>query len=93
MMSFQVSQPVALPKGWTRYVRSALLQAISLAATAWILARSRAVTSRHERERLQAGLDRAQTEGSSPRFLDSLLRCTRKRYGGQDEAQAVQSRA
>jgi len=34
-MSFRVSQPVALPKSWTRHVRSGLLQAISLATTAW----------------------------------------------------------
>ncbi len=30
-------------------------------------------------------------EGSCPRFLDSLLRCSRTREGGRDEAQAVQS--
>ena len=62
MMSSHVSQPVALPKGWTRHVRSALLQAISLAATAWTLARTRAATSRRRRERLQAELDRAHAE-------------------------------
>ena len=62
MMSSHVSHPVALPKGWTRHVRSALLQAISLAATAWTLARGRAATSRRRRERLQAELDRAHAE-------------------------------
>jgi len=62
MMSSHVSHPVALPKGWTRHVRSALLQAISLAATTWTLARSRAATSSRRRERLQAELDRARGE-------------------------------
>ena len=56
MMSSHVSHPVALPKCWTRHVRSALLQAISLAATAWTLARSRAATSRRQRKRLQVAL-------------------------------------
>ena len=55
-MSSHVSHPVALPKCWTRHVRSALLQAISLAATAWTLARSRAATSRRQRKRLQVAL-------------------------------------
>lgn len=62
MMSSRVSHPVALPKSWTRRVCSALLQAISLAATAWTLARSRAATNRHIRERFQAELDRAHPE-------------------------------
>jgi len=62
MMSSHVSHPVALPKGWTRHVRSALLQAISLAATAWTLARGRAATSRRRQEPLQAELDRAHAE-------------------------------
>jgi hypothetical protein len=67
MMSSHVSHAVVLPnavvlpKCWTRHVRSALLQAISLAATAWTVARSRAATSRR-RERLQADLDRAVTD-------------------------------
>jgi len=55
MMSSHVSQPVALPKGWTRHIRSALLQAMSLAATAWTLARSRAGTSAGGTRSLQVG--------------------------------------
>ncbi len=37
------------------------------------------------------GMSRFVNNGSCPRFLDSLLRCSRTREGGRDEAQAVQS--
>lgn len=62
MTSRDFPPTVALPNGWTKHVRSAVLRAVALAATAWTLARSRAATSRHQRERLRAELDRAQTE-------------------------------
>lgn len=41
-----------LPKGWTRRVKSALLHAISLAAMALTVARTRAATSRATERRL-----------------------------------------
>lgn len=44
MMSERFARGAALPKGWTPLVCSALLQAISLAATAWTPAGSRAAT-------------------------------------------------
>ena len=50
-------------ESWARHVRSALLHAISLDATSWALARSRGgATSRHQRERLRAELDRGNAE-------------------------------
>ncbi len=62
MISSHFARGVALPKGWTRYVRSALLQAMSLAATAWTLTRSQVATSRRQGDRVQAELARAHTE-------------------------------
>ena len=46
-----------LPRGWSNHVKSSLLHAISLAAMALTLARSR-----RTRSRLQTELDRADTE-------------------------------
>jgi len=50
-------RPVPLPRGWTKHVKSSLLHAISLAAMALTIARSR-----RTRTRLQTELDRADTE-------------------------------
>lgn len=61
-MSRHFGRGAALPTGWTRHIRSSLVQAISLAATAWTIARSQAVGSRSQRQRLQAELDRANIE-------------------------------
>jgi len=62
-MTTRASQrAVPLPKGWTEHVKSALLQAISFAAMALTIARSRAATSRSRQHRLQAELNRAHTE-------------------------------
>ena len=62
MRSQSSRQPIPLPRGWTHHVKSAVLHAVSLAAAALTLARSRAATSRVARHRLQAELDRATTE-------------------------------
>jgi putative transposase len=51
-----------MPIGWTKRVRSALLHAISLAATALAIARGQATTSRRKYHRLQADLEQASTE-------------------------------
>ena len=51
-----------LPRGWTKRVKSGLLHAVSLAATALTLARGRAAKSWDTRHRLQARLDQATTE-------------------------------
>ncbi len=51
-----------MPAGWTLFVKSAVLHAVSLAATALTLASSRASASRVQRRQLQAELDRATTE-------------------------------
>jgi len=53
---------IPLPRGWTRHVKSAVLHAVSLAATALILARGRAAGGRSTRQRLIAELDRMDTE-------------------------------
>jgi putative transposase len=56
--------PYALPppKGWTKHFKSSLLHAISLAATALTVARSRAASSCRSAHRLQDELERALTE-------------------------------
>jgi len=53
---------IPLPRGWTRQVRSALLHAIALAATAFAAVRSQAAASRSPQRRLQADLARANAE-------------------------------
>ncbi len=60
-MPRQLDDPL-LPRGWTKHVRSAFLQAVSLASTALTIAWSRAAKSRRPTKRLQAELDRANTE-------------------------------
>ena len=59
-MSFQY--PSDLPKGWGKHIKSSILHAISLAAAALTCAWSRTATSRSSRTRLEAELDRANTE-------------------------------
>ena len=51
-----------LPRGWTKIVRSAVVQAISVASLALTHAWSRAATASSPRRRLQAQLDRLRTE-------------------------------
>ncbi len=53
---------IPLPRGWTKRVKSALIQSVSLAATALTLAHGRASSSRVPRKRMAAELDRATTE-------------------------------
>ncbi len=53
---------IALPRGWTKRVKSALIQSVSLAATALTLAHGRSSSSRSPRKRMAAELDRANTE-------------------------------
>jgi hypothetical protein len=62
MTSRCVLPTVALPRGWTKHVRSGLLHAVSLAAAAWTIARSRAAASGSQGRRLRSELDRAHTE-------------------------------
>ncbi len=62
MPSHSSQKAIPLPKGWTKRVKSALIQSVALAATALTLAHGRASTSRSTRKRLAAELDRANTE-------------------------------
>ncbi len=62
-MGSQSSQKaIPLPKGWTKRVKSALIQSVALAVSALTLAHGRASTSRGRRKRLTAEFDRATTE-------------------------------
>ncbi|MBK8977676.1 MAG: DDE-type integrase/transposase/recombinase [Planctomycetes bacterium] len=54
--------PLALPRGWTRTVRSSFLHAASVAFTALTFAWRSAARSRRVTIRVQAELDRAETE-------------------------------
>jgi hypothetical protein len=54
--------PLTLPRGWPRKVRSAVLHAISLAATALGMAWGRAAASSSLRRRQAAETDRLRTE-------------------------------
>jgi len=45
---------IALPRGWTKRVKSALIQSVSLAATALNLAHGRASSSSRPRKRMAA---------------------------------------
>lgn len=56
------TDPFPLPRGWTKTTRSSVLHAVSLAFAALTRAWGSAVTSRRRTTRLQAELDRAQTE-------------------------------
>ena len=62
MASHCSQKPIPLPGGWTKRVKSALIQSIALATTALTLAHGRASTSRSTSRRLTADLDRATTE-------------------------------
>jgi hypothetical protein len=61
-----------LPKGWGKRVKSSLLHAISLAAMALTVARSRAAGSRGKTHRLQAELDRSGTNTLERGLLSGL---------------------
>ena len=62
MASARSEDDVPLPRGWTKHVQSALIQAVSLAATALNLAHGRACKNRSVGPRLVADLDRLTTE-------------------------------
>ncbi len=62
MASARSEDDVPLPRGWTKHVKSALIQAVSLAATALNLAYSRACKNQSVGQRLAADLDRLSTE-------------------------------
>lgn len=53
---------VPLPRGWTKRVKSALIHAMSLAATALTLARGQVSRSRSSRQQFAADLYRMETE-------------------------------
>ena len=53
---------IPLPRSWTKHVRSAMLQVVSLAQYATVYTRSWAVDSRNGRVRLKAENDRLQQE-------------------------------
>ena len=61
-MSPSSSQAIALPKGWPRYVRSAVVHALSMANIAFNVARSQAENHFNARVRLQAQLDQQDRE-------------------------------
>ncbi len=56
------TDPLRLPRGWTKTTRSSVLHAISLAFTALTRAWGLSATSRRRTIRLEADLDRAMTE-------------------------------
>ena len=56
------ADPFPLPRGWTKTARSSVPHAISLAFTSLTRAWASSATSRRRTTRLQADLDRAQTE-------------------------------
>ena len=60
------SRPIPLPRGWPKIVRSGVLHAISLAATALAAAWSRASTSRSSKRKRRAETDRLRSEVSGP---------------------------
>ncbi len=62
MSSHCSEKTIPLPRGWTKRVKSALIQSVSLAATALTLAYGRASLSRSPRKRMAAELDRVNTE-------------------------------
>ncbi len=62
MPARSVDQPLPLPRGWSNIVNSAVLHALSLAATALTAAWSRASTSRSSRHRERAERDRLRVE-------------------------------
>ncbi len=62
MASHGSEKTIPLPSGWTKRIKSALIQSVSLAATALTLAHGRAPSNRSPRKRMAAELDRANTE-------------------------------
>ncbi len=62
MPSHGSEKVIPLPRGWTKRVKSALVQSIALAATALTLAHGRTSSSHSPRKRMAAELDRATTE-------------------------------
>ena len=54
--------PTALPKFWPRHVRSAVVHAVSMARTAFVVAHAHAEHHAHPRARLQARHDRLERE-------------------------------
>ena len=62
MASHCSEKTIALPRGWTKRVKSALIQSVSLAGTALKVAHGRATSSRSPRERMATELDRGNAE-------------------------------
>ncbi len=62
MASARYQTDLSFPRGWTKHAKSALIQAVSLAATALNLVYGRACKNRRVRQRLAADLDRLSTE-------------------------------
>ena len=62
MASARSVDDVPLPRGWTKHVKSALIQAVSLAATALNVAYGRACKNRSVGQRLASDLDRLGNE-------------------------------
>ena len=55
-------RPSNLPRGWSKHIKSSLVHAIALAATALTEAWSRAAAGCSKDTRVEAELDRAKTE-------------------------------
>ncbi len=62
MASHCSEKTIPLPKGWTKRVKSAVIQSVSLAATALSLAYGRNSSSKSARNQLATELDRATAE-------------------------------
>ena len=61
-MSLHSEPPATLPRAWPAFVKSAVLQAVSLAHMAVVQARGWAANSLNARVRLAAQLERAKAE-------------------------------
>ncbi len=62
MASHCSEKVIPLPRGWTKRVKSALIQSVSLAATALSLAYGRTSSSKSARDQHATELDRATAE-------------------------------
>jgi hypothetical protein len=62
MPTASAAEPLPLPRGWTKIVNSAVLHALSIAATALTAAWGRAAGSRGAKRRERAEADRLRTE-------------------------------
>ena len=62
MPTRSAAQPIPLPRGWTKIVNSAVLHALSIAATALTVAWGRAAGSRGSQRKERADADRLRTE-------------------------------